>query len=81
MFYVYILKLSNNTYYTGQTNNFTRRIKQHKAGQCQSTKKHLPFKVVFTKKKATRKEARNLEVLIKNRGAHRFLLAHQFASI
>ncbi len=80
MFYVYILKLSNDTYYTGQTNNFTRRIKQHSAGQCKSTKNHLPAKVVFTKKKATRKEARQLEIFIKNRGAHRFLLAHQFAT-
>lgn len=80
MFYVYILKLSNQKYYTGQTNNYPRRIKQHQTGQCKSTKNHLPFKVVFTKKKATRKEARKLEVLIKNRGAHRFLLTHQFAT-
>jgi predicted GIY-YIG superfamily endonuclease len=80
MFYVYILKLANQKYYTGQTNNHSRRIKQHKAGQCKSTKNHLPLKVVFTKKKVTRKEARKLEVFIKNRGAHRFLLAHQFCT-
>lgn len=80
MFYVYILKLANQKHYTGQTNNFNRRIKQHSTGKCRSTKNHLPFKVVFTKKKATRKEARELELLIKNRGAHRFLLAHQFAT-
>ncbi|GAG04316.1 unnamed protein product [marine sediment metagenome] len=80
MFYVYILKLSNQKYYTGQTNNFTRRISQHSAGQCISTKNHLPFKVVFTKKKATRKQAVKLERFIKNKGAHRFLLVYQFGS-
>lgn len=79
MFFVYILKLSNQKYYTGQTNNLNRRIKQHSTGKCISTKNHLPFKVVFTVKKHSRKEAVKLERFIKNKGAHRFLLAQLFA--
>lgn len=80
VFYVYILKLSNQKYYTGQTNNNDRRMKQHSTGQCKSTKNHLPFTIQYVKKKSSRKEARKLEVYIKNRGAHRFLLARQFCS-
>jgi len=80
MFYVYILLLSSNTYYTGQTNNFTRRIKQHQSGLCISTQDHLPFKVVYTKKLHTRKKALKLEKYIKRNGAHRFLLAQRFGT-
>lgn len=78
MFYTYILKLSNQKHYTGQTNNLTRRIKQHNAGQCISTKNHLPFKIIFSKKLSSRTEAVKLERFIKNKGASRFLLMQQF---
>ena len=33
IYYVYILKCSDKTYYTGITSNLTKRIKEHKAGK------------------------------------------------
>ncbi len=32
IYYVYILKCSDNSFYTGITNNLERRLKEHKAG-------------------------------------------------
>ncbi len=33
IYYVYILKCSDNTYYTGITSNLTKRITEHKTGK------------------------------------------------
>lgn len=33
VYYVYILKCSNKTYYTGITSNLTKRITEHKSGK------------------------------------------------
>jgi len=46
MFSVYILKLSNGDYYTGRTDNFDRRLKEHSNGLVNSTKNYLPCKLV-----------------------------------
>jgi len=46
--YMYILKCSNDKYYTGSTNNLDLRIKQHQAGEgANFTKKHLPVELVY----------------------------------
>jgi len=47
MFYTYILRSSNNTYYTGHSSNLKGRIQAHQKGQVTITKKHLPAKLVF----------------------------------
>jgi putative endonuclease len=41
---VYILRTSSNTFYTGQTNNLTRRLKQHKNKTSKSAKYLRGFK-------------------------------------
>ena len=48
-FYVYILKCSNNTYYTGFTSNLEQRIFEHQAGKHQEsyTYKLRPIELVF----------------------------------
>ena len=46
MYYVYILKCSDNTYYTGCTNNLDERISRHSKGQVHYTKDKLPFETV-----------------------------------
>lgn len=71
--HVYILQLSNRTYYTGLTGNVFRRMKEHADGQSKSTKRHLPVKLVFLVRMTSRHTARNLEVQIKKRGAKRWL--------
>ena len=72
-FYVYILILSNGTYYTGITNNLIRRLTEHNQGKSISTRKHLPVILKYTKKFNTRIEARKKEVFIKNTSAKRYL--------
>ena len=48
-YYVYILKCSDDSYYTGVTNNIDRRLKEHKRSTSQSsyTATRQPVKLVF----------------------------------
>ncbi|MDR2729820.1 MAG: GIY-YIG nuclease family protein [Treponema sp.] len=46
--YMYILKCSDGTYYTGSTTNLELRLSQHQAGEgAKHTKKRLPVKLVY----------------------------------
>ncbi len=47
--YVYILKCSDNTYYTGVTSNLSKRINQHQTGKHSGsfTYKRRPVELVF----------------------------------
>lgn len=47
MHYIYILKLSNNTFYSGYTNNLPRRIKDHESGKNISTQKFRPIRLTW----------------------------------
>lgn len=71
--YTYILKGENGRHYTGITNDLDRRLKEHQAGQCKSTKKYGSLKLIWTERFDTRKEARAREVLIKKKGAAQYL--------
>jgi putative endonuclease len=46
--YMYILKCSNEAYYTGSTRNLEKRMEEHQAGLgSKFTKKHLPVELVY----------------------------------
>ncbi|MBN1603846.1 MAG: GIY-YIG nuclease family protein [Chitinispirillaceae bacterium] len=46
--WMYILKCSDGTYYTGSTNNLEYRLTQHQNGEgANHTKKRLPVKLVY----------------------------------
>jgi len=46
--YVYILKCSDGSFYTGSTNNLELRVQQHKSGEgAKHTKSRLPIELVF----------------------------------
>jgi putative endonuclease len=47
MYYAYILKLKNKTYYHGSSDNLKWRIKEHQTGAVSSTKNLRPLKLVF----------------------------------
>lgn len=79
-YYTYILLLSNNTHYTGITNNKERRLQEHQDGKSKSTKWHRPVILIYEKRFFTRKEARRLEVKIKNLGAGKYLNKLKFSS-
>jgi len=60
MFYVYILRTSSNTLYTGQTNNLKRRLRQHRSKSSKSAKyiRYFSFSnLVYFEKYKSRKEA------------------------
>ncbi len=67
MFYICILKSKNNKLYIGQTNNISNRRNYHKWGVAAkfTTQNSGSFKVVYTEKFSTRKEAMRREKQLK----------------
>ncbi|ANW95161.1 excinuclease ABC subunit C [Wenyingzhuangia fucanilytica] len=49
IYYVYILHCSDNTYYTGITNNLNKRIEEHQSGKNFNsyTSRRLPVQLMF----------------------------------
>jgi type I restriction enzyme R subunit len=46
--YMYILQCADGSFYTGSTNNLSRRIEEHKSGDgAKFTKEHFPIKLVY----------------------------------
>lgn len=66
MNYTYILKCSDETYYTGWTNDLKRRIEIHNAGKgAKYTKSRLPVELVYCEEFRTKQEAMKREYAIK----------------
>jgi putative endonuclease len=64
--YVYILELSDGTYYTGTTNNLSRRMKLHESGRgSKYVRSRLPLKIVYTEEFENRSLACKRECKIK----------------
>ena len=65
-FWVYILRCSDGSYYTGHTDDLENRIGSHQTGEMPGyTKTRLPVELVFTQEFATREEALAAELQIK----------------
>ncbi len=65
-FWVYILRCSDLSYYTGHTDNLEQRIGQHQLGEVEGyTAKRLPVQLVFSQEFGTREEALAAELQIK----------------
>jgi len=74
MFTTYILFSSKiGKFYTGQTDDFDRRMEEHNRGKTSFMANGMPWEIVFSKKFNSRQEAIKLEKTIKKRGAARFL--------
>lgn len=64
--YVYILRCSDKTYYTGYTNNLEKRIKQHNDGKgAKYTKGKRPVKLIYTEEFYDKSVAMKREYQIK----------------
>ncbi len=78
MFYLYILKSQKNeSYYIGSCSNLLSRFDLHKRGLVPSTKRYLPWELIYYEKYETLGEARKRELQIKSwkkRGAIEKLL-------
>jgi putative endonuclease len=63
---VYLLKLNNDTYYTGITNNIFDRMKKHQSGKgSKYVRAHRPFSLIGAEEYKTRSEASKREYNIK----------------
>ncbi|HVT01199.1 MAG TPA: GIY-YIG nuclease family protein [Patescibacteria group bacterium] len=47
MYYVYILKLKDKTYYHGFSSNLKQRINEHEKGYVAQTKNMRPFELIY----------------------------------
>ena len=65
-FWVYILKCSDDSYYTGHTDSLEARVGQHNEGRIDGyTKTRLPVTLVFAEHFVSRAEALEMEMRIK----------------
>lgn len=66
MNYTYIVKCSDNSLYTGWTNNLEKRIQDHNAGKgAKYTKSRLPVELMYFEIFDTKEEAMSREYAIK----------------
>lgn len=67
MWYVYVLLCSDNSLYTGSTNNLDKRFLDHKNGKGgKYTRSHKPLKLIYTEKFVTKSGALKREIEIKS---------------
>jgi putative endonuclease len=67
--FVYILRCSDGTLYTGWTTDVERRVKQHNAGSGgRYTRHHRPVSLVYIEEAPDRAAAMRREVVIKQSG-------------
>ncbi|WP_087745799.1 MULTISPECIES: GIY-YIG nuclease family protein [unclassified Acidovorax] len=66
MFWVYILRCADASYYTGHTDNLEKRIGEHQSGITGGyTSTRLPVELVWTQECSTREEALAAELQVK----------------
>jgi putative endonuclease len=66
MFYTYILECSDDTFYTGYTNDIEKRLKAHNDGNgAKYTKSRRPVKIVYYEQYESKIDAQKREFAIK----------------
>ncbi|MEF9951397.1 MAG: GIY-YIG nuclease family protein [Clostridium sp.] len=71
MNFIYILKCSDNTLYTGWTTDLLRRLKTHQSGKASKyTRARLPVEMVYSESFLTKSEAMKREAAIKKLKRH-----------
>lgn len=83
MNYTYILKCSDNTLYTGWTNNLEKRIKDHNDGKgAKYTKARRPVKLVYYEIFESKEDAMKREYAIKQlTRTQKMLLIQDFVNV
>jgi putative endonuclease len=72
MYYAYILKLRDNTYYMGFSSDLQKRVEEHKQGRVSQTKNLLPLKLVYYSAFASKIKALNFEKYLKTNSGFAF---------
>ncbi|MCX6807098.1 MAG: GIY-YIG nuclease family protein [Candidatus Berkelbacteria bacterium] len=65
MYYVYILKLENGQFYIGYTADLQERVKEHKRGRVDTTKRLRPNEIIFYAAFKHKKKALGFERYLK----------------
>ena len=76
MHYVYLLKLRDNSYYTGSTNDVKKRLAKHNKGDVLATKGKRPVELIFYCAFPTKKKALEFEKYLKNGSGQAFRNKH-----
>ncbi|MBP9716875.1 MAG: GIY-YIG nuclease family protein [Candidatus Levybacteria bacterium] len=66
MYYVYLLKLSNNEIYTGSTKDLKTRVSDHQEGKNISTKPFRPVKLIYYCAFPSKSRAIKFEIYLKS---------------
>ena len=72
MFYVYILQLSDKSYYIGYSSNLKSRIKTHNEGSVSTTKNFRPLKLIYYSAFTSKKKATDFEKYLKTSSGFAF---------
>jgi len=72
MFYVYLLQ-SGAHRYIGSTNDLRKRLAEHNSGQNQSTKAHMPWRLIYYEAHTARGAAERRESYFKTSPGRRAL--------
>lgn len=66
MWHLYILECSDGSYYTGITNDVSKRLEKHNSGQgAKYTRSRRPCKIVYIENSKSETKARKREIEIK----------------
>jgi len=74
MFYVYLLESKKGKkFYTGCTNNLSRRVKEHNLGLNKSTKPHKPYKIIYYEAYINKDDAFAREKILKSQWGRKYI--------
>jgi len=72
MFYCYILKLHDESYYIGYSSDLKERIKAHREGSVESTRNLRPIELVYYSAFSSQKKAADFEKYLKSSSGFAF---------
>jgi len=76
VYYVYILKLRNGSFYIGYSDNLKQRIPEHKRGIVKTTNKLLPASLIFYSAFLSKDKALKFEKYLKEGSGFAFRNKH-----
>ncbi len=65
MYYVYILQLRDNTFYTGFSSDLRHRLRTHHSGEVSQTKNLRPLQLIYYSAFISKKKALDFEKYLK----------------
>lgn len=76
MYYVYLIKLSNDDFYAGSTKDIKARIEKHKNGEVPHTSKFRPHKLFWYASFVDKNKAARFEKYLKSSSGKAFRNKH-----